>query len=222
METRKKKAATVLQAACRAHLEKKNMEEALAAKKEATAALVLQRLCRMIVTKKETESLFGAKREASAARALQSLIRASADRKQFLITRAAGKASAEKVQRLYRLISGESGVQFKSIVKQVRSAQGNFYKEMDALVAKYTTERDARPKLLFNGGGGGGGFEMWLSIKLIDPAKQDDSEDVYAKQKDTKLTSDVFAGNWMKMKKVEGVLGDFFKDPCAIYLLVPH
>merc|ERR1719198_929180 len=115
-----KKAAIVLQAACRAHLERKNYEEAQVAKREGAAALLLQRLCRMIVTKKETQELFGKQREESAARALQSLIRAAAERKQFLLTREQGKASAEKVQRLYRLISGESGVQFKAIVNQMR------------------------------------------------------------------------------------------------------
>jgi myosin heavy subunit len=212
VETRKKKAAIVLQAACRAHLERKNYEEAQAKKKEDAAALLLQRLCRMIVTKKETEELFGAKREASAARALQSLIRASAERKKFLITRAEGKASAEKVQRLFRLISGETGVKFKAIVNQMGGAKDEFTKQMDALVAKYTGDKPLGQKKLFTGGGGGGGFEMWISIKLVDPSASE--TDLQATEfSDGKLKEDVFAGNWMKMKRVEGLLGEFFSDP---------
>lgn len=214
IETRKRKAAIVLQTACRAHLERKNYEEAQVAKREAAAAVLVQRLCRMIITKKETEALFSKKREGSAARALQSLVRASAERKKFLLTRAEGKASAEKVQRLYRLISGESGVQFKAIVNQMRNAQDDFRKEMDALVAKYTSvEKPLGQKKLFSGGGGGGGgFEMWISIKLIDPSATE--ADVYAEEfTDGRKRSDVFAGNWMKMKKVEGLLGEFFSDP---------
>lgn len=214
VETRKKKAAVVLQAACRAHLERKNYEEAQAKKREDAAALLLQRLCRMIVTKKETEELFGAKREASAARALQSVIRASAERKKFLLARAEGKASAEKVQRLFRLISGETGVKFKAIANKMRATQEDFRQEMDALVAKYTSGDTplAQKKLYGGGGGAGGGFEMWISIKLVDPSASE--TDVQAAQfSDGKIREDVFAGNWMKMKKVEGLLGEFFSDP---------
>ena len=214
LETRERKAATLIQSMCRTHLGKQDYQKQLAAAREAAAALVLQRLCRMVSTKKETADLFRTLKEAPAARTLQAVCRASAERKQFAIARAEMQTAAEVVQRFYRAISGETGLRFKGIVSQLRAARAAFDAEMDALVAKYT-DRDAAPlgsKKLFKGGGGGGGFEMWVSIKIVDPSMG--SVDLRAAEfSDGRVQEEVFAGQWMKLKKAEGVLGEFFSDP---------
>jgi myosin-5 len=216
VETRKKKAAVVIESVCRAHIARKAYEEKVAAKKEAQAATMLEALCRMMLTQKATHELFGARREEKAAKVLQAAARMYAERKAFLHTKSVGTEAATKVQRLYRLLSGESGVEFKSICKQMLHMRSSFFARMDAMAEKYSSP-ESQPmgtRKMFKGGGGGGpGFEMWISIKLVSPHAEESDGPIKDKWGQTQLHDEVFASTSMKMRRVPGVLGAFFKDP---------
>jgi hypothetical protein len=144
VETRKRKAATILEAVCRAHLQQKAYAEFSVGRKEAAAALVLESVIRMRQTKNETAHLFTAKREAMASKVLQSAIRMSTERRPFLHTRAEGAAAAEKVQRLVRLLAGESGMRFKSIINQMGTSRNAFFTRMDHMVCSANQTAPAR------------------------------------------------------------------------------
>eukprot|EP01052_Picozoa_sp_SAG31_P038346 SAG31_NODE_5106_length_2740_cov_6.966538_2_plen_296_part_00 len=165
----------------------------------------------MSLTKVETAHLFVAKRQASASRVLQAIIRTSKERNSFLKTRSEGTVAAQTVQRLYRLISGETGVRFQSIVNQMEKTRHGFFSRMDILVEKY---KDVPPRT-HKFGGGHGGFEMWVKIRVIKPGVDLDGKgvDTHADFGANKqLYDETFAGHSSKLKKAPGIIGDFFSE----------
>lgn len=133
--------------------ERKKFFVACAALREKLAATKIQAIVRMKLTQEETSALFLGRREEAGAKMVQRAVRMRFQRDSYNRLKEKAVPATAVINRFWTLLSGESGVRFKSTVARLLNERRTFYERMDALVAKYSDP----PKETGGGAGGSGG-----------------------------------------------------------------